>query len=312
MRDNVFGMTTPLTVPPFMGATRAQSPKGFSAAIFGAPHGTPYTGIDNHVHRGAPDAFRLALQDDQEWLNHWDWDLGGPLLKHGQTVCDLGNLRTRSKDGPGNRALIEATTRSILDAGAVPIMFGGDDSVPIPFIAAYANQPAIVILQIDAHIDWRNDRMGESMGFSSTMRRASEHDHVWRIVQAGARGLGSAREQEVRDALNWGAHIVTSRAIHHKGIEEVLNHIPEDCDCVISLDLDALDSSQMPAVAYPSPGGLSFTQVTDLISGVATKARIVGFCMVEFVPVRDRMKTAAFTAARIAANVIGRIHKREE
>jgi agmatinase len=312
MRDNVFGMTTPLTVPPFMGATRAQSPKGFSAAIFGAPHGTPYTGIDNHVHRGAPDAFRLALQDDQEWLSHWDWDLGGPLLKHGQTVCDLGNLRTRSKDGPGNRALIEATTRSILDAGAVPIMFGGDDSVPIPFIAAYANQPAIVILQIDAHIDWRNDRMGESMGFSSTMRRASEHDHVWRIVQAGARGLGSAREQEVRDALNWGAHIVTSRAIHHKGIEEVLNHIPEDCDCVISLDLDALDSSQMPAVAYPSPGGLSFTQVTDLISGVATKARIVGFCMVEFVPVRDRMKTAAFTAARIAANVIGRIHKREE
>jgi agmatinase len=50
--------------------------------------------------------------------------------------------------------------------------------------------------------------------------------------------------------------------------------------------------------------------VTDLISGVAAKARIAGFCMVEFVPLRDRMKTAAFTAARIAANVIGRIGKR--
>ncbi|MEY4952590.1 MAG: hypothetical protein RL299_1014, partial [Pseudomonadota bacterium] len=130
------------------------------------------------------------------------------------------------------------------------------------------------------------------------------------IVQAGARGLGSAREAEVRDALNWGAHIVTSRDLHHKGIEEVLQHIPEECDCVISLDCDALDVSQMPAVAYPSPGGLTYTQVTDLISGVAAKARIAGFAMVEFVPLRDRTKTAAFTAARIAANVIGRVAPR--
>ena len=300
----------PSAVLPFMGAVKSHSPEGFDAAIFGAPHGTPYPGIDNRLHRGAPDAFRRALRADEEWLDHWDWDIGGPLLKHGQTVCDLGNLKTRTKDGPGNRALIEATTRRILEAGAVPIMFGGDDSVPIPFIAAFSNQPAIVILQIDAHIDWRDEREGETMGFSSTMRRASEHDHVWRIVQAGARGLGSARGQEVRDALNWGAHIVTSRDIHHRGVEEVLGHIPEDCDCVISLDCDALDSSVMPAVAYPSPGGLSYTQVTDLVSGVAAKARIAGFCMVEFVPLRDRVKTAAFTAARIAANVIGRIEKR--
>ncbi len=305
-------MVPPATVPPFMGATKSQSPRGFAAAIFGAPHGTPYPGIDNSIHRGSPDAFRSALSADADWLDHWDWDLGGRLLKHGQPVCDLGNLRTRARDGPANRALIESTTRSILDAGAVPIMFGGDDSVPIPFIAAFSNQPAIAILQIDAHIDWRHEREGETMGFSSTMRRASEHDHVWRIVQAGARGLGSAREAEVRDALKWGAHIVTSRDIHHKGVEEVLKHIPEDCDCVISLDCDALDSSEMPAVVYPSPGGLTYTQVTDLISGVAAKARIAGFAMVEFVPLRDRTRTAAFTAARIAANVIGRIGMRAD
>lgn len=305
-------MVTPAAVPPFMGAVKAQSPHGFTAAIFGAPHGTPYPGIDNGIHRGAPDAFRLALEGDAEWLDNWDWDLNGALLKHGQTLCDLGNLRTRPKDGPGNRALIESTTRNILEAGAVPIMFGGDDSVPIPFIAAFYNQPPIVILQIDAHIDWRNERLGEPMGFSSTMRRASEHDHVWRIVQAGARGLGSAREAEVRDALRWGAHIVTSREIHHRGVDEVLRNIPEDCDCVIALDCDALDSSIMPAVAYPSPGGLSFTQVTDLIAGVAAKARIAGFCMTEFAPLRDRNKTAAFTAARIAVNVVGRLRKHED
>lgn len=298
----------PLTaVPPFMGAVSASSPAGFDAAIFGAPHGTPYPEIDNSIHRGAPDAFRTALAEDSLWLDHWDFDLGGPLLRHGQRVCDLGNLRTTPSDGAHNRALIEQATRRILGAGAVPIMFGGDDPVPIPFIAAFSEQPAIVILQIDAHIDWRQERRGESMGFSSTMRRASEHDHVWRIVQAGARGIGSAREAELRDALDWGAHIITAREVHHKGAGEVLRHIPEDCDCVISFDCDALDAAEMPAVAYPTPGGLTYTQVTDLIAGVAAKARIAGFCMVEFVPSRDKSKIAAFTAARIAANVVGRI-----
>lgn len=300
-------MPPPSDFIPFMGAKSAQSPAGCDIAIFGAPHGTPYPSIDNRIHKTAADAFRAALMEDSDWLDHWDWDIGGPLLGHGQTVADLGNLKTKPKDGHGNRVLIESTTRTILEHGAVPIMFGGDDSVPIPFIAAFSEQPAIVILQIDAHIDWRHEREGETMGFSSTMRRASEHDHVWRIVQAGARGLGSAREAEVRDALNWGAHIVTARDIHHKGVQNVLDHIPEDCDCVISLDCDALDVSQMPAVAYPSPGGLTYTQVTDLVAGVAAKARIAGFCMVEFVPDRDIAGTAAFTAARIAANVIARI-----
>ena len=66
----------------------------------------------------------------------------------------------------------------------------------------------------------------------------------------------------------------------------------------------------MPAVAYPSPGGLTYTQVTGLIAGVAAKARIAGFAMVEFVAAKDRDGTAAFTAARIACNVIGRLPRR--
>ena len=67
----------------------------------------------------------------------------------------------------------------------------------------------------------------------------------------------------------------------------------------------------MPAVAYPSPGGLSFVQVTDLIADVAAKARIAGFAMVEFVPKRDLNSTAAYTAARIAVHVLGHIGRQQ-
>ena len=294
--------------PAFMGTTRARSPAGFKAALFGAPHGTPYPGIDNRIHATAPNAFRAALQEDSGWLDHWDFDLGGPLLGDGANrIADLGNLATKSKDGKGNRKLIEAQTRKILQAGAVPLMFGGDDSTPVPFIAGFSGSPPVTVLQIDAHIDWREERYGERFGFSSTMRRASEQSHVWRIVQVGARGLGSAREAEVRDAKNWGAHIFTSRHVHHNGLKAVLDTIPPDSDCLITFDCDAMDTAEMPAVSHPSPGGLSYMQVTDLIAGVAAKARIAGFTMVEFMPKNDRNGTSAYTAARIAANVIGHI-----
>ena len=294
--------------PTFMGATRTRIPKGFNAAVFGAPHGTPYPGIDNRVHATAPDAFRKALAGDGEWLDHWDYDFGGPFLGNGKCrVADLGNLATKSRDGKGNRKLIEAQTRNILAAGAIPLMFGGDDSTPIPFIAGFSGSRPLTILQIDAHIDWRNERYGEKFGFSSTMRRASEQPHVWRIVQAGARGIGSAREEEVNIASQWGAHIFTSHHIHHHGLKDVLENIPEDSDCLVTLDCDALDTSEMAAVAHPSPGGLTYVQVIDLIAGVAVKARLAGFTMVEFAPKRDPEGAFAYTAGRIAANVIGHI-----
>lgn len=301
-------MTLAKRNPTFMGATRTKILKGFNAAVFGAPHGTPYPKIDNRMHATAPNAFRAALGGDGDWLDHWDYDFGGTLLGSGKCrVADLGNLPTKSRDGKGNRKLIEAQTRKILGAGAVPLMFGGDDSTPIPFITAFSGSRPLTILQIDAHIDWRDERYGEKFGFSSTMRRASEQPHVWRIVQAGARGIGSAREEEVNIASQWGAHIFTAHHIHHKGLGDVLENIPEDSDCLITLDCDALDTSEMAAVAHPSPGGLTYLQVIDLIAGVAAKARIAGFTMVEFVPARDRDGACAYTAGRIAANVLGHI-----
>ncbi len=304
MMANPFSKTT----KPFLATTAALRPDGAKLAVFGAPHGTPYRGINNRVHEKAPDAFRTAIQGDADWIDHWDYDFEGRLVPDDDfKAVDLGNLKTKSADGKGNRILIEKATRACLDAGAVPMMFGGDDSTPIPFLKAFSGSNSITILQIDAHIDWRDERMDERMGFSSTMRRASEMEHVWRIVQAGARGLGSARETEVMAARTWGAHIIASRDVQQQGLTQVLDHIERGSDCVICLDLDVLDTAVMPAVAHPSPGGLGFGHVTDLIAGVAAKASIAGFAMVEFAPAKDPHHAYAYTAARIAAHVIGHV-----
>lgn len=298
-------------VTPFLGATQASSSRGYDAALFGAPHGTPYPSIDNEVHAAAAGALRRAVNPDQQYADSWDFDFDGPLLgRGGFKFADLGDLPTTSIDGEGNRRLITACTKAILEAGAVPIMIGGDDSTPIPFIAGFENHGPITILQIDAHIDWRDERFGERLGFSNTMRRASEMQHVKAIVQAGMRGLGSARQSEVETARAWGACIVTAAQIHREGVSSVLDLIPEGSNVLIAFDCDALDCAIMPAVAYPTPGGLSYLQMIDLVRGVASKAKLAGFDLVEFVPGRDPNGLCAFTAARIICNVIGNLANR--
>ena len=79
---------------------------------------------------------------------------------------------------------------------------------------------------------------------------------------------------------------------------------------MITLDCDALDAGIMPAVMAPTPGGLSYMQTIDLIAAVVDKTNVVAFDMIEFVPERDLNGTAAITAARIVANVIGCLARR--
>jgi agmatinase len=302
--------------PPHIPFAGADNPRSIDlldggAAIFAAPHGTPYQDIDNRPHADTAHALRQAIGSDAGWRDHWDFDLGAPLLGSGTfNLVDLGDLPTESQSGAGNRALIERATRAIVAKRAVPIMIGGDDSTPIPFINALSDLAPLTILQIDAHIDWRKQRRGEALGFSSTMRRASEMPHVKRIVQAGIRGLGSARKKELDDARAWGAHIISADLIHAGGVKEALELIPKGVNCMITLDCDAIDGASMPAVMSPTPGGLSYQQVLDLVGGVANKARLVAFDLIEFVPARDPTGYAAYVAARIIWHAIGRLANR--
>ncbi|MFO0996323.1 MAG: agmatinase [Alphaproteobacteria bacterium] len=280
--------------------------------VFGAPHGTPYPDIDNGPFSAAPAALRAGVSHFAHWMDHWDFDVGGPILGEGPFhPFDAGDLPTKPLDGAGNRALIREATEAVLAKGAVPIMFGGDDSTPIPFIEGFAKHGPICIVQIDAHIDWREEREGERFGFSSTMRRASEMAHVTHMVQVGMRGFGSARAREVEDATRWGAKLVTAREVHNRGIDAALEHVPDGARCVITVDCDGLDPSIMPAVMALAPGGLTYTQAIDLIAGVARKGRIVGFDVVEFVPARDPAGLAAMTAARLAVNALGHVARQK-
>jgi agmatinase len=295
--------------PPFLGfPDRLTDGRIPCAVIFGAGHGSTYRGKDSGGYALAADAIRAASQDDAALVEHWDFDLGGPLFD-GKSVCciDAGDIPTAMHDNAGNRARIKAKTREVLALPAVPILLGGDDSVPIPFIAGFADQGPVWILQIDAHIDWRDELHGERYGYSSPMRRASEMPYVAGIVQVGIRSVGSARLAEIGAARDYGSRLVTAREVHAHGVEAALRLIPEGARVIVILDCDGLDPCIMPGVVARTPGGLTYTQVIDLIAGLGRRARITGFDLVELYPPADIGGLSALTAARLLVNLIGAV-----
>lgn len=292
----------------FAGLPACMDIDGLSAdiAVIGIPHGTSYNPGKLSHSAEAPTAIRNAAERYASMLDHYDFDLGGPLLTNRKVrVVDCGDLPGDPRDSASNRKRAMEKMRSIINAGAVPIVLGGDDSVPIPFFRAYQRYGPLTVVQIDAHMDWRHEVNGETEGPSSTMRRTSEMPWIGKLIQVGMRGVGSARIEEVDAARAYGAEIITAKEAHERGIEQILNLVPDGTACLVTIDCDGLDPSIMPAVNAPVPGGLSYRQVIDLLHGLAQKSEIHGFDLVEFAPDKDINGLGALTAARIVWNMIG-------
>ena len=292
------------------------APQGVDIAVLGIGSATPYP-VGSYCH-DAPDAIRAA----RSWptiLEQHDFDLFGVdpsdgVLPDGVIAADFGNLDTVADAAPevtaSNRAMIRGAVTGLLDAGSVPFVLGGDDSVPIPVLESYCGFDGgpISILQIDAHIDWRDDVGGETQGLSSNMRRASEMAHVGKIVQLGARGIGSARKGEVQAALDYGVAFHTMRnLIEPDGIARAVAELPEGVPVYIALDVDSMDPVVMPAVIGAAQGGLSYWQMMQIFEAIVARAPICGFNMVELMPARDVNAQGALMASRLGLSMLGMI-----
>jgi agmatinase len=282
---------------------------GATVVVFGASEASPYVpGVESHS-ADAPAELRRASAQFGASLGQYDFDLDAtmfPERKDRRGCVDAGDVRTNARAAERNRTRITKATRRVLDAGAVPIVLGGDDSVPIPVLAAYDGHDPLTILQVDAHVDWADVIKDNPYGYGSTMRRASEYPWVTAMVQVGIRGLGSGESWQHDDARAWGSHLVTSYALHEQGPGVVLDRIAPGANVFLSIDCDGIDPAVFPAVNMPTPGGLTYEDMIRLIRGVAAKARIAGLALVEYVPDRDdRYQQSGLIAARLAAVTMG-------
>ena len=284
-----------------------------SSVFLGVPCATPYAAVGAYA-SGGPDSIRQGGASLNANLDRYNFDLGGAVFPAGtRPACDAGDLNWSENDFAANRAQIASAVKHIMACQSVPILIGGDDSIPIPMLDALgATGKDYTILQIDAHIDWRDSHMDEDMGLSSTMRRASEMPHIHTIIQVGARGIGSAHPDDMAAACAWGVKFFPAEQIMTDGIAPVLHAIPAEQDIVICFDIDALDPSLAPNTIGRAPGGLMYHHALGLIKGAADKTRIAAMDFAEILPEADIDGIGASTVSRLITASMGILARQDQ
>jgi agmatinase len=297
---------------PFVGiATFAKSPYvqdwdriEADVAILGAPFdfGTQWRAGARFGPRAIREASTLFSFGHAGAYDHED----DVTYLEGVRIVDLGDADIIHTDTIASHANIELGVRNILAAGALPVVLGGDHSINIPCIAAFSDQDPIHLVQIDAHLDFVDERHGVRYGHGSPMRRAAERSWVTGLTQLGIRNVSSTAKEGYEAARAMRSDILSVRQIRKLGVEAVLKRIPAGRRYYLTIDIDGFDPSLAPGTGTPSHGGFIYYEVLELIAGLASRGRIVGIDLVEVAPDYDHTGSTAILAAQILLNAIGR------
>lgn len=243
-------------------------------------------------------------------VGFYDIDNDEQLLEAPIKIVDCGDVDILHGDLEYCFNSIEEYVRRIIQRGAIPAIMGGDHSITIPIGRALSEVGRkINIIQFDAHLDWTDSVGPQRLANGSPMRRLSEMDYIDKMCQIGLRGLGSSRREDFMDAKAYGSVLISAKEAYEIGVEGVLAKIPKGEDYYLSIDIDGYDISIAPGVGSPSPGGLYFNQVTDIITGICKMGNVVGFDLVETAPQYDPTNTTVRVAAMTMLHTMAMIMK---
>ena len=227
-------------------------------------------------------------------------------------IVDIGDADIIHTDTIKSHENIKFGVKKILEAKAIPVVLGGDHSINIPCIDAFANEEAIHVIQIDAHLDFVDERHGVKFGHGNPMRRASEKDYVSGLTQIGIRNVSSTAKEGYIDAREKGSKIFSVRHLRQMGLSKILDAIPKNKRYYITVDIDAFDPSIASGTGTPSHGGFYYYEVLELIDGIIKQGSVAGLDLVEVAPDYDLTNSTSTLAAQLLMNIIGRIlhHKK--
>ncbi len=221
-------------------------------------------------------------------------------------IVDIGDADIIHTDTIKSHANIKFGVQKILSAKAIPVVMGGDHSINIPCIDAFENEDPIHVIQIDAHLDFVDERHGVRYGHGNPMRRASEKKYVSGLTQIGIRNVSSTAKDGYIDAREKGSKIFSVRHLRQMGINKILNEIPKNKRYYLTIDIDAFDPSIASGTGTPSHGGFYYYEVLELIDGIIKQGSIVGLDLVEVAPDYDLTNSTSTLAAQLLMNTIGK------
>ena len=296
---------------PFVGiATFAKKPYvadwdtiDADVAILGAPFdaGTQFRAGARFGPRGVREASTLFSFGHAGAYDHED---DATYLPESVRIIDMGDADIIHTDTVNSHANIEYGVRKALAAGALPVTIGGDHSINIPCVNAFDDQGPIHILQIDAHLDFVDERHGVRNGHGNPMRRAAEKPYVTGLTQLGIRNVSSTAREGYEAARAMGSDILSVRQIRALGVATVAERVPKGARLYVTIDIDAFCPSIAPGTGTPSHGGFLYYEVLELLQAVAKTHEIIGIDLVEVAPDYDHSGSTTVLAAQDRKSVV--------
>ena len=288
--------------------------EGADVAVLGAPFDD---GVSNRPGaRFGPRAIRAA--DDGGRYGRPHMTLGIDPLE-ALTVLDYGDVEAVPANLSRSHERLEQRLREILEAGALPLVLGGDHSLALPTMRALAERygaDGYAVLQLDTHADTAPELYGERLSHGTPFRVAVDEGVLLgpNIVQIGLRGTWPGRSDfEWRQSEHFRWH--TMDEIVQRGLVEVAR---EAIDAVadaaprayLSVDIDVLDPAFAPGTGTPEPGGLTTRELLWLVREAALGLDLCAADVVEVCPPYDQAEITALAAERVALEVIAGIAAR--
>jgi agmatinase len=253
-------------------------------------------------YRGGARRGPRAILEASSQLELWDLELGREIWPVG--IHALPSLAPSAVGPEQMIGHVEQACLGPLGDGKLVFTLGGEHSITVGAARAVAqlHQPLTFVL-IDAHLDLRESYEGSRYSHATVARRLLE---IGAVVHVGAR-VACEEELDLLEARSldpvWAHQIQQLR--QEEWIERVLGQIDRDHKVYVSVDVDGLDPSVVPATGTPVPGGLGWYQTLSLLRAIGEHpSQVVGCDLCELAPI-PMQPASDFAAAMLAYKMIG-------
>lgn len=219
-------------------------------------------------------------------------------------AVDGGNVVFPPFDGAAMRGAVQAAVASVLEAGAVPFLVGGDHSVALPALRAVAARYGpLAVVHVDAHLDTSGPEVwGEPFHHGTPFRHAIDEELVahGQLHQVGIRGPWNG-PSDADPGRRRGARVHAMDEVSARGIAAIAAEIRAavgDRPTYVSFDVDAVDPAFAPGTGTPVPGGLTSREAIQLLRALAG-TKLVGMDLVEVCPALDHADVTSHLAAHV-------------
>jgi agmatinase len=238
-----------------------------------------------------------AIIDASQYLELYDLELDREVYKVGiSTLPQVEPLLSSPQDMIDR---VYQVVKGLIQKEKFVVLLGGEHTLSLGAVRAFKEVfPRLSVLQLDAHADFRDEYLGTKYSQACVMRRIFE---LCPISQVGVRSL-SWEEKQFLTQNKLKPFYMSDLASNTASIDQLVNSLSKDV--YITVDVDVLDPSIMPAVGTPEPDGMSWRQILNIIESVVLHKHVVGFDLMEFCP-GEGPGSCAFLLAKLAYKLIG-------